>query len=566
MNATFHRAGRFAASALFFACLVPASADPAAPMAMPSGGHLRTADTVMPGMSQMSMSSSVDLNDPMSQEASGTAWLPASSPMYGKMIMRPNGDMLMIHGAMMPRYTDTGSKRGDRRFDAPNWGMAMYGHRLDAKSQIGFRGMFSLDPITEGGAGYPLLFQTGESWHGQALHDHQHPHELVDELAVSYSRLIGGGRSVSLYGGYPGEPALGPPTYMHRLLAYDLADAPIGHHWQDATHITFGVATAGLNFGSKFKVEGSVFTGREPDENRYSFDKPRFDSQSVRLSYNPDANSAFQVSQGFIKNAEGDGANQHRITASWLYNKPLGEDSNFTTALVWGQNNLTTEGKSNSYLAEADYQRGRDTVFGRIENIQKSGHELSLPEDSLHDRKFTIGAYTAGYVRDLTHGTGIDTGLGFAVTANTYPSALNVDYGSGTPVSFQVYLRFRPSRSRNMTMAAKPAAKPAPGTGLTVAAALAPDPPQAGQDSTLTVTVTGASGQPLPGATVRASVAMTSMDMGTTHPALTDSGAGRYTGPVQFSMAGPWRLTISVTPPGGGSPTVQAFDYAVKSR
>ena len=569
MNVTSLRAGRILAPALLLACLNSAHADPAMTMPMTKtlpSGHLRTADTPMPGMAnmgKMSMSSSIDLNDPMSQEASGTAWLPASSPMYGKMIMRPDGDMLMIHGAIMPRYVNTGSKRGDRRFDAPNWGMAMYGHRLDAKSQIGLRGMFSLDPITEGGAGYPLLFQTGETWHGRALHDHQHPHDLVDELAVSYSRLIGGGKSVSLYGGYPGEPALGPPTYMHRLLAYDLADAPIGHHWQDATHITFGVATAGLNFGSKFKVEGSVFTGREPDENRYSFDEPRFDSQSVRLSYNPNADNAFQVSHGFIKNAEGDGANQHRITASWLYNKPLGEDSNFTTALVWGQNNLTTEGKSNSYLAEADYQRGWDTVFSRIENIQKSGHELSLPEENLHGRKFTIGAYTAGYVRDLTHATGIDTGLGFAVTANTHPSALNADYGSGTPVSFQVYLRFRPSRSRTMMMAAKPAAKPTSGTGLTVAAKLAADPPKAGETTGLTVTVTDPQGQPVPGATVTASVAMTSMDMGTSHPAFKDAGAGRYEGQVQFSMAGPWRVTVSVTPPGGGSPTTQAFDYAV---
>ena len=72
----------------------------------------------MPGMSMPGMSSSVDLNDPMSQEASGTAWLPASSPMYGKMVMGRNGDMLMLHGAVMPRYIDIGSKRGDRRFDS----------------------------------------------------------------------------------------------------------------------------------------------------------------------------------------------------------------------------------------------------------------------------------------------------------------------------------------------------------------------------------------------------------------------------------------------------------------
>ena len=198
---------------------------------------------------------------------------------------------------------------------------------------------------------------------------------------------------------------------------------------RDPHHVRRG--DGGHQLRQQVQARSSDFTGREPDENRYSFDKPRFDSYSGRLSFNPDADNAFQVSYGFIKNAEGDGANQHRITASWLYNKPLGEDANFTTALVWGQNNLTTEGKTNSYLAEADYQRGRDTVFTRVENIQKSGHELVLPEETCTDRKFNLGAYTAGYVRDLTHGTGIDTGLGFAVTADTHPSALNADYGGG---------------------------------------------------------------------------------------------------------------------------------------
>jgi len=428
----------------------PAPATPGKPAA-PGTKMMPMTGMSMSGMGGAGMSSSVDLNDPMSQEASGTAWLPSSSPIYGKMFML-KGNMLMVHGAVMPRYTDVGSKRGDRRFDAPNWGMAMFSHSLDSKSQLGLRAMLSLDPITEGGHGYPLLFQTGETWHHEPLHDRQHPHNFQSELAATYSHLLGGGKSAYLYVADPGEPALGPPTYMHRLLAYDLADAPIGHHWQDATHIQFGVATAGLNFGSRVKVEASDFTGREPDENRWSFQKARFDSYSGRLSVNPDANDALQVSYGFIKNAEGDGLDQHRTTASWLYNHPLGEDANFTTALVWGQNNLNTEGKTNSYLAEADYQRGRDTFFSRIENIQKSGRELFLPEATLQGRKFTLGAYTAGYVRDITHGTGIDTGLGFAVTADSHPTALSADYGSGTPLSFQIYLRFRPSRLKNSDM------------------------------------------------------------------------------------------------------------------
>lgn len=544
---------------------MPGMSMPAAKPSTPARKPAQPAAPPMGGMDMSGMSSSIDLNDPMSQEASGTAWLPSSSPMYGKMFML-KGNMLMLHGAVMPRYVNVGSKRGDHRFDAPNWGMAMFSHPLTANSQIGLRGMFSLDPVTEGGYGYPLLYQTGESWHHQPLHDRQHPHDLVDELAVTYSRLIGGSKSAYLYAGYPGEPALGPPTYMHRLLAYDLADAPIGHHWQDATHIQFGVATAGVNFGSRVKVEASDFTGREPDENRWSFQKARFDSYSGRVSFNPDANNALQVSYGFIKNAEGDGADQHRTTASWLYNKPLGDDANFTTALVWGQNNLNVEGRTNSYLAEADYQRGRDTFFSRIENIQKSGRELVLPEDALQGRKFTLGAYTAGYVRDLTHGTGIDTGLGFAVTADQHPSALNADYGSGTPLSFQVYLRFRPSRMKSMSMAAMDTAAMDTATGTsaaaTVAAVISPDPPKAQQVLLLTLTVTGSNGKPLVGAKVKAAVAMTSMDMGTTFPAIKELGGGKYQGIVSFAMQGPWRVSVTVTAPGEKTLT-KNLEYAV---
>ena len=517
-------------------------------------------DTGMSGMS-----SSVDLNDPMSQEASGTAWLPSSTPMYGKMTMT-RGNMLMLHGAAMPRYTNVGSKRGDRRFDLPNWGMAMFSHPLTPSSQLGLRAMLSLDPLTEGGYGYPLLFQTGETWHHEPLHDRQHPHNFQSELAATYSRLIGGGNSAYLYLADPGEPALGPPTYMHRLLAYDLADAPIGHHWQDATHIQFGVATAGVNFGSRVKVEASDFTGREPDENRFSFQKARFDSYSGRVSFNPNPDNALQVSYGFIKNAEGDGGNQHRTTASWLYNRPLGDDANITTALVWGQNALSTEGKTNSYLAEADYQRGRDTLFTRIENIQKSGRELVLPEADYQGRKFTLGAYTAGYVRDLTHGTGIDTGLGFAVTADQHPSALNADYGGGTPLSFQVYLRFRPSRMRNMSMKSMRMAKmdtdtPASGASA-ITAVISPDPPKAQQAALLTLTVTGSDGKPLLGAKVEAEVAMTSMDMGTTSPAMKEIGGGKYQGSVSFAMQGPWRVSVTVSAP-GEKPLLKTFEYAI---
>src|SRR5260370_5868625 len=145
----------------------------------------------MPGMNMPGMDmgatmapSTTNRAEHMSREGSGTSWLPDSTPMYGRMFMKgPN--MLMVHGAAWARYTDVGSKRGDRRFDAPTWFMGMLGHPLDRKSQLGLRLMMSLDPLIEGQRGYPLLFATGETAHGQPLFDRQHPHDLFDEVSAA---------------------------------------------------------------------------------------------------------------------------------------------------------------------------------------------------------------------------------------------------------------------------------------------------------------------------------------------------------------------------------------------
>jgi hypothetical protein len=392
----------------------------------------------------MDMHSTVDLAEPMSREGSGTSWLPDSSPMYGRMFMFGE-NMLMLHGAIFPRYTNVSTRRGDDRIDAPNWIMAMFSHPLGDSTQFGSRLMMSLDPLTEGGRGYPLVFQSGESWNGQPLHDRQHPHDLFDELSFSLSQKFDHDLSAYIYFGYPGEPALGPPTFMHRPSAMDDPDAPIGHHWQDSTHVTFGVATAGLVW-SNVKVEGSIFTGREPDEDRYDFDQSEFDSYSGRLSWNPTQNLALQVSFGYIKSPEAidPELNRHRTTASAIYNLPLGNDSNWANSFVWGQNNDTGQGKTQSFLVESDYQRGRDTVYFRWEHVEKAGEELVL-NDAADTRVFPVGAYTVGYVRDLSHGNGVDIGLGTQFTINNRPDILDRYYGDDLGYAFEFFLRIRPS-------------------------------------------------------------------------------------------------------------------------
>ncbi len=86
--------------------------------------------------------------------------------------------------------------------------------------------------------------------------------------------------------------------------------------------------------------------------------------------------------------------------------------------------------------------------------------------------------------------------------------------------------------------------------------------PKAG-DNALTISLTGAQGKPVTGAKITTSVAMTSMDMGTTHPAVTEEGGGKYTTTTTFSMAGPWRVKVKVTPP-GQKPQTKAFDFTAK--
>jgi Heavy metal binding domain len=399
---------------------------------------------------QVEMESSVNLADPMGRESSGTAWVPDSTPIYGRMFMIDD-DMLMLHGAVFPRYTNVSTRRGDDRIDAPNWIMGMFSHSFDENTQLGFRVMVSLDPLTEGGRGYPLLLQSGESWHDRPLHDRQHPHDLFDELSFSISRKLWGDFSGYFYFGYPGEPALGPPTFMHRLSAMDDPDSPIGHHWQDSTHVTFGVATAGLQWRN-LKIEGSTFTGREPDENRYDFDRSRFDSVGGRISWNPTENVALQLSHGYIKSPEALQSNvdRHRTTASAIYNRPLGRDSNWASSFVWGRNNDSGE-KTQSLLLETNYQHGRNAVYARWERVEKSGHELVLAHSD-QEQVFPVNAATLGYVRDLSHGSGIDIGLGGQLTVNFWPEGLDRYYGTTPGYAFEFFLRIRPSRHGESAM------------------------------------------------------------------------------------------------------------------
>src|SRR3989440_1843918 len=373
-------------------------------MNMPGMAHTGHDQTAMPGMSGADMSGMGAMNmgplmvmsahdmgirvgssdaNIMSMGAmgSGTSWQPSSGPMH--MHYKVAGDwLLMFHYNLIAGLNRQGGPRGVTKLDSQNWFMPMAYHKL-GRGTLQLRGMFSAEPFTFPPGGSPLLFQTGETYKGQPLIDKQHPHDLFMELSAQYTHSLGERGTWFTYFGYPGEPALGPVAFMHRMSASENPSATLSHHLQDSTHISFGVFTTGLTY-RWFKLEGSIFNGREPDENRYDFDSHKWNSRSARLWFMPNKNWALQVSHGFLRSPEAQEpqADIRRTTASIQYNRPFNR-GNWASAFVWGRNHVSEPGEIhnlNSYTSESTVQfLDKNYLYTRLELVDKD--ELLRPAD-----------------------------------------------------------------------------------------------------------------------------------------------------------------------------------------
>lgn len=371
----------------------------------------------------------------MNRDSSGTSWQPDLGPAMGQMTMADDW-MLMDRVSLLGIYDNqSGPRGGEMVYPA---GMLMGMAQRDLKDgilgggTIGFRAMLSPDPFM-GRRGYPLLLQSGETANGTtALLDRQHPHDLMMELAASYSRPLDDRTSAFLYLGYPGEPALGPSAFMHRASAVDDPAAPITHHWLDSTHVTFGVVTLGLVRGD-WKAEVSQFTGREPDQYRFDFDTPRLDSTALRLSYNPDEHWSLQVSWAHLNSPEqldpqGD---ERRTTASATYVTDFGEESSFAATLAWGLKSLSNGQNLTGLLAEAElHPADLWTLFSRAEweeNAELVPNQISR-----------VGEFTLGAIRDVRLDDHWKFGLGALHAFDFAPG--HAGYG-GSPHGTMAFVR-----------------------------------------------------------------------------------------------------------------------------
>jgi len=389
-------------------------------------------------MSGMHMDMSALTFMPSPHAGSGTGWQPASVP--ARIWMKKWGSWdVMAHGALFLTYNQQGGPRGEGKAESVNYLMFMEQHSL-GKGTILFREMFSAESLTSPHPGFPLLFQTGETYHGQALVDHQHPHNVFAELALLYTRPLTEKVSWEFYGGPVGEPALGPVTYIHRESASENPAAPLSHHLQDSTHTSFGVVTTGIII-DRFRLEASAFNGREPGEKRYEIMPAALDSWSGRLTVVPSRNWTAQYSFGRLEHPEAlEPGSEFRQTASVEYNRPI-TSGNWATSVVWGRKRkLADDTVQNSYLLESTINFWqKDYAYTRLELVDKD--EL-FPASPVHP-SYRIGAYTLGGVRDLIQNSNWQVGLGADVTFYSKPALLDSFYGDN-PVSFRVFLRIRP--------------------------------------------------------------------------------------------------------------------------
>lgn len=421
-------------------------------------GSMAAALALVAGAAQ-SLEAQMDMQHPMEMRAgplgipetrmgSGTSWVPDAAPMHAAHYTLGRWG-LMLHGDVFLQYDWQGGSRGSEQLGVVNWAMAAASRPLNG-GQLQLRAMVSAEPWTIGSRGYPLLAQSGESYQGAPLHDRQHPHDLFMELAALYERPVARNLGLSLYLAPVGEPAIGPVAFPHRPSAGEDPLAPISHHWQDGTHITFGVLTVGV-FTRIAKFEASWFNGREPDENRTNFDYGgrQLDSYSARLTVNPGTHWSLSAWYAYLKSPEGLHPDEslHRIGAAALTTQPVGTSGTWSSALIFGANDpIGAAGRSGSVLLESALDWvGRRSVFVRIEYVRKSAEELVIPSVPART-PYDVVALAAGYMQGFGRVAGLSVGAGVRGSVNFVPTDLQGIYGSRAPAGVAVYLRVRPAR------------------------------------------------------------------------------------------------------------------------
>lgn len=393
-------------------------------------------------------------------------------PMRG---MEMPGWHLMDMGVIRVLYNREGGPSGHEAFESNNWNMVHASHDLWG-GRLSLMMMNSLEPATMTKRGSPQLFQEGETFEGQPLIDYQHPHDFWMNLSATYRHSLGAESALWLQVAPVGDPAIGPTAFMHRASSGENPTAPLAHHGQDSTHVTFGVVTFGGGW-RWISVEGSAFHGREPDENRWNFEHGKLDSASGRIRLDLPRGWSAQFSHASRHDPEVlfPGA-KHRTTASIHYG--AAGDRPLAFSLIWGRDTDSGKGTPSTAIGfgatpfalrhpnapkgytdywtlEATCQATvRDNLYLRAEYVDRNFQLLFTKEGALPGQPVgtaiaRIKALTFGYLRDFDTIAWLKTGFGADLTAYRYPASLDSVYGSRT-LSTHLFLRLRWGKPHGM--------------------------------------------------------------------------------------------------------------------
>jgi len=410
---------------------------------------------------------SVPLGIPLSRMASGTSWAPDSAPQ--RMIDVHAGDwLLMVHGQAFGQYDRQSGLHGDAQTGLVDWEM-FSALRPAAGGLVRATLMTSLERAVLGSRGYPQLLQSGGVASHQRIPNRQHPHDPVGEASAAYDHSLTSKLAASLYVAAVGEPALGPVAYMHRASASADPFAPIGHHWEDASHESAGVITAGL-YSRAIKLEGSVFNGRDADSRDFNpnYDGARLDSYAGRVIVAPAGFVALAAWAGYLADHDPlePGVSMQRFGASLMTTTRGVAGGSLATTLVWGLNNhhhnpaehehdptvvTPTHHLSTAALVESTLEIGvRTSLYARLEQVQKSGYDLGFLTGDLTEL-FNVREIAVGAARDFADAGAVTFGLGARASVDLLPGTLRLTYQTTHPTGFAIYLRARPRlTSRHM--------------------------------------------------------------------------------------------------------------------
>lgn len=339
------------------------------------------------------------------------------------------------HGTAFVQYLRSFETRGTYQFGSVN--RVMLGASGPAAGGVArFDFMGSVEPVTLTERGAPQLLQVAfHTSDGTTITDRAHPSPWIMALSATYERPLSADVAVSLYGAAIGEPALGPPVYLHRASAEANPLEPLGHHSQDLTHSSYGVITAGVRWQT-LHLEASAFNERQPEgfDHVFYYKGARLDAYSARATFAMGTAWSLFGTYGYLPETTGGHAHgsQHRIGAGAIRTSPTWQMS-----FVYGANDpIGSAHPRHSLLAEAQRHwggPGGHVFFTRGEFVQRTSEELELVGsiNTVQD----VGAVQLGYGREVLSRGSVTVRATVHGTVHVVTPQLEPYYGARTPVA-----------------------------------------------------------------------------------------------------------------------------------